>query len=434
MRDTLDPAAIGRRLRRLRVERGLRQTALASPHYSAAYVSHLEHGRRSPSDTALNRFADRLGVASDYLVTGRDPDLELKLQLACDRAIARIHLGELQSAGHDLQTTGRAAKKEGLPRVQAIAEEGLATIAQKEARYNDALAHLAAATELLAGAAAETFTPIVTARARCFFSMNQLSLAIHVLEKHLVELNDPGPPDPTALLQTYSAMIGPYFEAGLRDQAAVVAEKAHSLEARVQDPEHLACLHINRAQILLEKGHTTEALLSLAKAEDLYRRIGWRDSVSKAAIARASAAVGLGDLETGETQARAALAELDHMPNTLERARVLNLLARICRLRKDPRAALTYLEQTGELLGTERSLEQAWRLRETGLSHLDLGELEGAEEGFRAALEIYKEAETPSQVATTAAYLGDVLNKLGRHEESADVYRAGLAQVEDLAV
>jgi uncharacterized protein HemY len=60
--------------------------------------------------------------------------------------------------------------------------------------------------------------------------------------------------------------------------------------------------------------------------------------------------------------------------------------------------------------------------------------LEGAEEGFRAALEIYKEAETPSQVATTAAYLGDVLNKLGRHEESADVYRAGLAQVEDLAV
>ena len=58
--------------------------------------------------------------------------------------------------------------------------------------------------------------------------------------------------------------------------------------------------------------------------------------------------------------------------------------------------------------------------------------MRGAEGPLREALEMYRDARAPSQVATTAAYLGDALSSLGRPDEAAHVYREGLAEVEDL--
>jgi tetratricopeptide (TPR) repeat protein len=410
------------------------QQDLAAGNYSAAYISHLEKGRRSPSPDALDHIAQRLGVAADYLLTGRDPDLDLRLQLAVDRAIARIHAGELQAAHDELQDIHRRAAKQHFLRAASGADHGLGLIAQRQGRWEDALDHFQRAEALLGAEPPEARTPLVTARGRCLFAMNAISHAIHVLETHLVELSEAGSPDPTALLQVYSALIGPYFEAGFKERAASVAQDAHGLEARVQDPEHLACLNINRAQILLEDGHRDAAMRSLARAEDLFKQIGWRDAAAKAAVAQATAAVETGDLTVGQRQALAALAELEHTPSTLDKARTLNLLARIERLRKRPRDALAHLDTVGKVLGGRRSMEQAWRLREAALCHIDIGDSEAAHELLHEALEIYRTAKAPDQVATTAAYLGDVLRALGRTEEAVGVYRAALAQVEDLAV
>jgi tetratricopeptide (TPR) repeat protein len=367
-------------------------------------------------------------------VTGRDPALKLRLQLATDRAIARIHVGQLEEAGKELEIVRRQARKEGLPGQLASAEEGLGLIAQRGGAWDVALRHFETAEELLAGEAPETLTSVITSQARCLFATNKLTHAIHLLETHLVRLNENGPGDPTALLQTYSALIGPYFEVGMRDRAAAVADEAFRLESRVQDPEHVACLHINRAQILLETGHNEEAMKSLARAEDLFRQIGWRDSAAKAAIARATAAVEMGDLDSGERQVRAALEELAHAPNQLESARAFNLLARIERLRGNPKGALVHLDEVRQLLDVEKSMENAWRLREAGLCHMILEDLNVAEDELQAALAIYKEAGSPIAVATTGAYLGDVLRKRDRVEDALDVYRGVLTGVEDLAV
>lgn len=87
---------------------------------------------------------------------------------------------------------------------------------------------------------------------------------------------------------------------------------------------------------------------------------------------------------------------------------------------------------TQSVLGDERSIEQGWRLRQEALCHIDLGEHEVAKGGLRAALEMYREAEVPGQIATTSAYLGDVLVAEGRGDEAVTIYREGLARVEDL--
>ena len=56
---------VGRRIRQLRLAKGLTQKELAAPHYTAAHVSTIEAGRRSPSRAALVHFARKLGVEPD---------------------------------------------------------------------------------------------------------------------------------------------------------------------------------------------------------------------------------------------------------------------------------------------------------------------------------------------------------------------------------
>ena len=53
MGDRDDRGTIGRRVQRLRAERGMTQRQLAEPAYTPAYISTLEAGRVRPSEEAL---------------------------------------------------------------------------------------------------------------------------------------------------------------------------------------------------------------------------------------------------------------------------------------------------------------------------------------------------------------------------------------------
>jgi transcriptional regulator with XRE-family HTH domain len=90
---------IGERLKRLRLERGLSQRALATRGVSYAYISRIELGDRVPSMKALRYLAAKLGVTADFLETGRDQpvsetralklgEAELMLRLDGDVAVA----------------------------------------------------------------------------------------------------------------------------------------------------------------------------------------------------------------------------------------------------------------------------------------------------------------------------------------------------------
>lgn len=58
----VDQPAFGRRLRQLRLERGIKQTELAGGPVSASYISRLEMGNRLPSAQTLGYLATTLGV------------------------------------------------------------------------------------------------------------------------------------------------------------------------------------------------------------------------------------------------------------------------------------------------------------------------------------------------------------------------------------
>src|SRR5579862_2959638 len=81
------PAAVGERLRAARLEAGLSQRDLSFDGCTAAYVSRIEAGARTPSYQILREFGNRLGVTADYLATGdegvvaADPLVEAEIAL-----------------------------------------------------------------------------------------------------------------------------------------------------------------------------------------------------------------------------------------------------------------------------------------------------------------------------------------------------------------
>lgn len=76
--------SVGRRLRRLRLERGISQRDLSGPGITYAYISRIEAGTRQPSVKALRMLARKLGVTPEYLETGSElPPLQAReLRLA----------------------------------------------------------------------------------------------------------------------------------------------------------------------------------------------------------------------------------------------------------------------------------------------------------------------------------------------------------------
>src|SRR3989442_7232041 len=63
-------AAVGERVRRLRVAAGLSQTQLAAGRFSKEYVSQIERGKTRPTSDTLAWLADRLGVDPAFLASG----------------------------------------------------------------------------------------------------------------------------------------------------------------------------------------------------------------------------------------------------------------------------------------------------------------------------------------------------------------------------
>jgi transcriptional regulator with XRE-family HTH domain len=83
---------IGKRIKRLRLERGLSQRELSSPGISYAYISRIEADVRTPSVKALRRIAGKLGVTVEHLETGEPTPTELAV------ADAGLDFGSLTNA------------------------------------------------------------------------------------------------------------------------------------------------------------------------------------------------------------------------------------------------------------------------------------------------------------------------------------------------
>ncbi|MZF83456.1 helix-turn-helix domain-containing protein [Streptomyces sp. SID5643] len=422
-----DPGTIGRRVQRLRVERGLTQRQLAEPVYTPAYISTLESGRVRPSDDALRHLADRLGVAFDELASGHSARLVTELRLRLTEAQRTLAVGETEAAAGQYAGLLAEAETHGLAAERSAALLGLGECALETGELVAGRQYFEQAEECLAGAPLPARVPALRGRAVAHYLAGELRYAVYLLETALDELNRGGLHDPDALLLLYASAIGPYMDMGAHARAAQAAEFALALAPQSGDPALVARMHRSVARTLVAEGRLAEADASLAKAAELYRGLQIRTELANCHWMRGYVYAQDGQLERAEAELREALGMLSAKRAALYSSQVAVELADVLhrRGRSDDAAALLH-DVLGHLSPERGAVHSAAAHRLLGIIAEDARRTEEAEEHYVRALSLLERAGAAGDLADLCRLLGDLLRRTGRMEAALDAYRTGL--------
>ncbi len=253
---------------------------------------------------------------------------------------------------------------------------------------------------------------------------------VYALETLLLQINSEGLSDPAALMRLYSSLVGAYYEIDLTEKAMEAAAEAERLSDDSANAEELACAYLSIARAFLQQDRKTDALRSLIRGEELYSRLGWSSEVAAARINRGIVLTEKGELDEARVALQTAVGALEKRANPLLHAKALNELARVQRLAGKAEDSVELLSQAERLITSDDLNEQALNARERGLALIALGSPE-AESSLRRAVQLYRQSNCVTEVASTLKVLGDVLISAGRTEEAVDAYREGLEAVEE---
>ncbi|BAC72133.1 DNA-binding protein [Streptomyces avermitilis] len=427
MADRDEPEIIGRRVQRLRAERGLTQRQLAEPAYTPAYISTLEAGRVRASEPALRHIADRLGVAYEELATGRPAHLATALRLRLTDAQRTLATGEAEAAAEQYAALLAEAVEHGLAAEEAAALLGLGECATEAGDLVTGRRRFEEAEQRLGDAPLPLRVPAIRGRAVSHYLAGELRYAVYLLESTLDELNRTGLHDPDALLLLYASVIGPYMDMGAHARAAQAAEFALALAPQVGDPALVARMHRSVARTMLAEGRAAEADASLVKAAELYRQLQIRTELANCHWMRGYLHAQNGELERAEGELRQAHSMLAAQRAALYSSQAAVELADVLHRRgKSDEAAALLHEVLGDLSPERGAVHSAGAHRLLGIIAEDAHDTEAAEEHYVRALSLLERAGAAGDLADLCRMLGDLLRRSGRVEAALDAYRTGL--------
>jgi tetratricopeptide (TPR) repeat protein len=307
--DQPEPAeeTIGKRLRRLRLERGLSQREISGPGVSYAYVSRIEAGHRDPSDKAIRLLARKLGVSKEHLATGQELPTARELDSRVTDAELALRLDPSADSIEDFRALLRDAREEGDDLVTLRCRIGLGLALAHQGQYAAAVHHLELATEHPA------VTPLSHPDAfatlgRAYASAGEFGKAVESFEQclALLRLRAPHEHGPIVRFASYlscalsdsgdfkrarAVLLDIYAEEDLDDRgranvywslarnesmagdgltALTHMKRALTILEASEDRLEIARGHLTCAEILLLDGEPEEAARHLAKAEGYF--------------------------------------------------------------------------------------------------------------------------------------------------------------------
>ncbi|MFF4318009.1 tetratricopeptide repeat protein [Streptomyces sp. NPDC001568] len=425
-----EPTEIGRRVHRLRTERGMTQKQLAEPSYTPAYVSTLEAGKVRPSETALRFLAGRLGTSYEELTTGRPARLATELRLALTDAQRTLATGSADEAADHYRRLLADAEDLDLSDERAEALMGLGDCALEAGRLPQAIARFEEAEALLADQPLPRRARPIRGRAVAHLLAGELRYACYLLESAIDALNSEGLADPEALLLLYSAVIGPYIDMGAHARAAHAAELALALAPQVGDPALVAGLHRQVARTFLAEGRVADADASLAKAQAVYRQLRLRTDLAHCHWMRGYVQAQHGQLDLAERELRTAREMLTAKRAALYTAQVevelADVLRRLGRYAEATDLVSALLEPSDGPVAGPGGVHAGGAHRLLGLIAQERGLTEEAEEHYVRALALLERSGAGGDLADLCRLLGDLLRRTGRTEAALDAYRTGL--------
>lgn len=418
---------IGARVRELRLQRGMSQTALAGSDLSPSYISLIEAGHREPSDEALRVIAGRLGTSAEFLRTGSHNASTARAELEISFAKVALANGEPAAALERLTSVPlRGVDPElalELHLVQADAHEKAGDLEAAAGILEELLIRAAGANAWVLYARA------ANALMAAYIESGDLHRAVDVgvLTRQNVEAADLSGTDEHVRLVTtlvwayqsrgdllYAEMVATRLAEQVqacgtpRAQASVywncsliaedrgdvrgairLAERAFALMAEEADSPDLPRLHLLLGWLKV-RGHEPDAEGALRELDIADQGLARQNSVVDQAysrVERARANLLLGRSDDALEHARAALDLLGEAPRP-ERCEALLMIADVLFARHQRQRAVAMYELAADqlaMMSAQRSAGRVWR--DLGDRFAQLGDAARAASAYSSALD-----------------------------------------------
>ena len=423
MRHSREP--VGRRLRRLRSERGLTQRTLAQPHYTAAYVSSVESGTRTPSGDALRHFADRLGIDADELLGGHSPRDVVQLDLSLVEAAQEFMAGRPEPAVTQLEQIVRQAEALGQSRQAGLALLWLATVESHLGDNEARTRHVAAAESALSGDTLPYRALLAHIRATILTEWGEPHYALYLLQTSHDELMREGYPQPMVLLTLRAHLADGHLRLGNIERAGAHASDALRLARLGLGDKAVLTELITQYTVLcrtqLEAERYADAAVAVAHAHDLLHEQALRPAIARCLLARGRVRRLAGDH-------RAALADLvaaREMTTADDDLAIAIELAEVNRELGHLGVAESLLDDVLRAVSDEDPLTAAVRYQFGALA-LARNDLPAAEAHFRDAIALAIRLDARDALVRSLDRAGTLLSDQGRLDEAATLLRSGL--------
>jgi len=389
---------LGHRIRRARVDAGLSQAQLGTPHFTRAYVSAIELGKVRPAMKSLEFLADKLGKPVSFFVADEEADRrrnEREVEISSAMALlSRPTAAEALMRVEDLIETATSPTE--LRNLHLLAGTALNFLA----RGSDALKHLVAAER--GSALQPALSRKVTYQLAIGYRLTQnsdraedlLRQVLREIESSAVRdqpfrmkiLKDLGAVamdrgdyeaansyfvtamewakdigDVSGLISIYNGLAYSHRALGDLDAAAAYLQRALGATDVVHDLASAVVMHNGLAVIAAERGHVRAAYQHADRAIQIARASGPAAYVPHCLNTKAECAVKVGDWEVASATAQEALEMAGSASNDRAAAAAHLVLSNVASHR-------------GDLVNAESDLQEAATLYKTIGAKAELGE------------------------------------------------------------
>jgi transcriptional regulator with XRE-family HTH domain len=380
---------IGRRLKRLRLERGLSQRELSSPGVSYAYISRIEAGTRQPSVKALRMLARKLEVSVEYLETGREVGDEAQREMRLADAELRLRLEpDGEKAAAELTALLGEATQAGDRLVAMRAHSALGFAAFGAGRAQEAISHLESALETLPPAP-EARPDVYATLGQAYALAGRPDRAVQLFRDCLHRLSGEEPLDPSTQVRFATYLSYALSDLGDLAGAQAAVKEALGYARSDADPYTRVRLYWSLARLADIEGNGVSALSYIRKAIALLESTDDTLHLARAHLAAARLLMlPGGDLERAGQELEIAAQLYGPRIEAFDLASMRTEQARLAAKSGDAGAAIELAREAIEGLGDTSPGDQGhawWALAE---GQALKGDVDEADAAFRRAAEL----------------------------------------------
>ena len=377
---------LGERVRTLRVNAGLTQTALAGDRFSKEYVSQIERGKTRPTQETIEWLAQRLGVNPGFLASGVSADERGRIETALARA------------------------------------EGLT----KNHEYDEALEEVRNVRQLVLGIASpELELRTIAVESWALMELGEVKPAIDLLQRARVLAEDPtfSDIDRADILFRLGACryaLSSYQTAiGLFDEALNLAERSELPDDRLR-----AAILDRRARCYRWHRDYEAAREDVELALELSEGLDDPRSVADVYFQASLIAERQGQWVLARKYAEQAKAHFEEIADRAIVGRLMNNLGGLNFLLGKPEEAIEQLNESFKVLLEYGSVADAGRVVSSlAQIHLRTGQVKPAEEQARQALNLLGDrVDVIGEIGNAQLVLGRSLLEQSRLDEAAEAF------------